>query len=105
MDAMGTAIGEHRDGTAIAIKAYPSSSRRGLGAPVAGRIAVYVHSSPEKGKANTEVVKVLCEALGVSSSRVDVIRGHSSRHKTIVARGLPPTEVARLLLEQRRKSS
>lgn len=88
MDNDAAAVVAHRDGTVIEIKVYPSSSRRSVGRPSAGRVPVFAHSAPEKGKANREALKVLSETLGVPPSRLEVIRGATSRQKSVLARGL-----------------
>ncbi|MDD3718594.1 MAG: DUF167 family protein [Actinomycetota bacterium] len=95
MNDAGAAISEHRYGTIIEIKVYPSSSRHGTGVVSAGRIPVFVHSAPEKGKANREALKVLSEALGIPVSRMEVIRGMTTRNKTVLARGISPEHIVR----------
>ena len=44
-------------------------------------IRVYVTTVPEDGKANKAVVKLLSKALGVPKTRLDLIRGATSRDK------------------------
>jgi len=90
-------VRSHPDGSTIDIKVRPSSTRRCLEGFSGGRIVVCVHSSPEKGKANKEALRVLSDVLGAPPSRLEVIRGQSSRDKTILVRGLPPDEVIRCL--------
>ena len=45
------------------------------------------------GKANAEVERLLVELLGVARSDISVIRGSSSRDKTLLVHGLEPAEV------------
>jgi uncharacterized protein YggU (UPF0235/DUF167 family) len=45
------------------------------------------------GKANAEVGRLLAALLGVPRSDVSVIRGASSRDKTLLVHGLEPAEV------------
>ena len=47
------------------------------------RILIGLTSRPEKGKANTELVKKLAKHFGVPSSRVNIISGHKSRDKIV----------------------
>lgn len=94
-----SAICAHRDGALLEIRVHSSSSRRGLGEASAGRIAVYVHSSPEKGRANKEALKVLSGALGVPASHFGLVRGRTSRNKTVLVRGLSPDQVKDLLAD------
>jgi uncharacterized protein len=92
-----TPIRDHPEGSIIDIRVHPSSSRRGLVGLAEGRLNVCVHAPPEKGKANREALKVLSDALSVPPSRIKVIRGHSSRNKTILMLGLPLAETSRRL--------
>ncbi len=87
------AVCAHRDGVRLEIKVYPSSSRSGLGGLSAGRISVHVHSPAQKGKANKEAFKVLAGALGIPPSRLELVRGQTSRHKAVLVRGLSPEQV------------
>lgn len=44
---------------------------------------VYVATPPEGGKANKAVIKLLAKTLGIAKSRLTILRGHTSRDKTI----------------------
>lgn len=48
-----------------------------------GSLVVFVQEIPEKGKANTALVKLIANHLDVSKSCVKVVTGHTSRHKII----------------------
>ncbi len=97
MPSIDEAVREHAAGSLIYIKVRPGSSRQGLEGTSGGRVVVCVHSPAEKGKANRDVLKVLAEALDLPASRLEIVKGTSSRHKTVLARGLAPgTARARL---------
>ena len=83
-------VTEHSEGSLIAIKVRPGSSRQGLKGMDGERLVVCVHSPPEKGKANREVLKVLAEALDLPASSLEIVKGNTSRRKTVLARGLTP---------------
>ncbi len=40
------------------------------------------------GEANAELVRCLARALGVARNRVEIVRGHGSRRKTVRVRGM-----------------
>ncbi len=44
---------------------------------------VYVNSPPENGKANKAVISLLQKELGISKSRIHIVRGETSREKTL----------------------
>jgi len=55
-----------------------------------GVFRVYVTVAPEEGKANKAVVKLLAKHFGVAPSMISILRGHSSRNKTIEIKGKEP---------------
>jgi uncharacterized protein (TIGR00251 family) len=63
----------------------PGSSRPGLGTydQWRQRVHVRVSSQPTSGKANQELLDILVELLGVSSSDVTIVRGATTRRKTV----------------------
>lgn len=48
-----------------------------------GSLTVYVRERAVDGAANDGVTKLLAEHFGVPKSRIDIIRGHTSRSKLI----------------------
>lgn len=48
---------------------------------VDGEIRVYVTTVPEGGKATKDVIKLLARALGIPKSRLELLRGATSRDK------------------------
>lgn len=58
-----------------------------------GSLKVKVTEPPEDGRANRAVIGLLAERLGVRATAVTVVRGASSRSKTIEVAGLTPDEL------------
>ena len=46
-----------------------------------GALLVYVRAPAVEGKANKAAVEVLAQHFGVAKSRVELVSGHTSRHK------------------------
>lgn len=46
-------------------------------------VQVYVTAVPEDGKANEAMIRLLAKYYNVAPSRVRILRGHTSRQKTI----------------------
>jgi uncharacterized protein (TIGR00251 family) len=44
-------------------------------------LALSITSVPKKGQANVAVIALLADMLGISKSRIQVIKGQTSRHK------------------------
>ncbi|TCO73952.1 DUF167 domain-containing protein [Rhodovulum euryhalinum] len=69
-------------GTEIALRVTPKASRDRITLE-AGVLRVYVTSVPEDGKANAAVLRLLAKAVGVPKSRLEIVRGQSSRDKLV----------------------
>ncbi len=87
-----------REGTLLNIHVSPgakSTSVEGLygeGLYGEGAIKLKVAAPPVGGKANAEVERFLSKLLGVPRSDVNIIRGASSRDKTVLVRGTTRAE-------------
>ena len=51
-----------------------------------GRLTAKVRAKPEDGKANVAVLELIADALGVATSRLQLLRGATSREKLIKLR-------------------
>jgi uncharacterized protein YggU (UPF0235/DUF167 family) len=51
-----------------------------------GRLLAKVRAKPEDGKANAAVLALISDALGVATSRLQLLRGATSREKLIQLR-------------------
>ena len=56
-----------------------------------------VTAPPVGGQANLATVSLIAGALGVAKSRVQIVRGHTSRNKLLAVESLTIEEVQRLL--------
>ncbi len=70
------------------IKVHPGASRNEITGFRDGILNIKVTTRPEKGKANSAVVDVLADALGIAKSRITITRGMSSRLKTVEINGM-----------------
>lgn len=67
-------------GAEIAVRVTPKASRNGLDL-VDDMIRITVTAVPEAGKANADVQSLLAQALGLAPSRLELMRGATSRDK------------------------
>ena len=65
------------------VTARPGASRRGVIGVSGDRLVVAVHSPPDKGKANDELIDYLAREMRVPRSALLIVRGVTSRRKTI----------------------
>lgn len=66
------------------IRVTPKASSNRIKTEDDGSIRVYVTTAPEDGKANKKVIEVLAKELKIAKSRIAIIKGETSRDKTIV---------------------
>lgn len=59
---------------------------------------VWVNAPPVDGAANEAVIKLLSKVLGVPKSKIFIIRGETSRHKTLRIEGLTEKEMYERLI-------
>ncbi|OLF80713.1 hypothetical protein AWH62_14525 [Maricaulis sp. W15] len=76
------------DSVVLRVRLTPGASRDGIEAwrcDAAGQIhlAARVRAVPEKGRANTALIALLAKQLAIPKRDIDVIRGATSRLKTI----------------------
>lgn len=64
------------------VKVTPKSSRN-LVRLVEGEVRVWTTAAPTDGEANAAVCALIADAVGAPKSAVQVIRGHTSRQKTV----------------------
>jgi uncharacterized protein (TIGR00251 family) len=81
----------------LAVKVVPNASRAAIAGLLGDRLKVKVAQPPEDGKANRAVEDLLATTLGLPSSHVQVVAGHTRPQKTVQITGLP-LETARTLL-------
>jgi len=66
------------------VRVKPGSSKGPLVEPAStGGLTVYLNERAVDGAANDALIKVLAKHLGVAKSRVEIVRGHTSRVKQV----------------------
>lgn len=64
----------------LAVRVTPGARSADL-AVIDGRVLAKVRAKPEDGKATAEVAELLAAALGVATSRLQLLRGATAREK------------------------
>ncbi len=75
----------------------PGAKRNRIDRSAKGTLQIRVSESPREGRANRAVAALLAKHLGIPKSRVNVTRGHKSRHKVISIQGLTGDDVQTIL--------
>jgi uncharacterized protein (TIGR00251 family) len=79
----------------ITVRVTPRSGRESIAAGAGGVFSVRVAAAPADGKANAAVCRVVADAFGVPKTSVKVVRGATSRIKTLEVDGVDQADIGR----------
>lgn len=88
----------HADAVCLAVRVQPRAPFNAIGEPLGNELRVKVTAPPVDAAANEALLRLLAEQLDCPRGAVELVRGHSSRHKLIRIRGLSPREVCSRLM-------
>lgn len=71
----------------LPIKAHPKAKTNAVTGMHDGRLKVSVTESPERGKANDAIIKLLASALDLSKTQIRIRRGATSPLKELIVSG------------------
>ena len=80
-------------GARIEIRVQPRASRNTISGAVAGVLRIRVTASPIDGQANAAAIALLAQALNLPKSAIRLVKGGSSRKKTLAIEFLSQEEV------------
>jgi len=87
-------IKESGEDSLFSVRVQPKASADKILGEHAGALKVSVTAAPEKGKANAALIALLSKALGVPKSSIEIVRGETSRIKTLRIRGITKQALA-----------
>jgi uncharacterized protein (TIGR00251 family) len=85
------------DGVLLSVKLQPRASANEIGEALGNKLRIKVTAPPVDAAANEALVKLLAQHLDCPRNRVELVRGHTSRHKTVKLYGIAPEEVVKRL--------
>ena len=88
------------DGTIVDIRVIPRSRKSEVAGTRNNAIVVRLNVPPVDGAANTELIRLLAELLGVAQRNVQIVSGARSRGKRVRISGRTAADVERLLSAQ-----
>ena len=100
MTALPNFLREHPDGVLLSIKLQPRASKNEIGEPLGDELKIKVTAPPVDAAANEALIKLLAEKLDCPRGRVELVRGHKSRHKVVKLHGFAPEEVLQAISEK-----
>ena len=84
--------------TLIAVKLQPRASANEIGEPLGSELRIKVTAPPVDAAANEALLRLLADKLDCPRNRVELLRGHTSRHKVIKLHGISVADVLSKLL-------
>jgi hypothetical protein len=81
------------DGVLLSVKLQPRASVNEIGKALGNELRIKVTAPPVDAAANEALLKLLAQQLHCPRNRVDLVRGHTSRHKTVKLYGLAAEDV------------
>ena len=84
---------ETAGGVFLALKIQPRASANEICAPLGNELKIKVTAPPVDAAANEALLKLLADKLDCARNRVELTRGHTSRHKTVMLHGFTPDVV------------
>lgn len=72
----------------LSLKVSPKASRNAITGFLGEALKVSVTAAPERGKANQAVEVLLAQALGLPTSAVSVVAGHTAKTKRVEIAGI-----------------
>ena len=93
-------ITEDADGIRFEVQVVPRASRDRLGPVLGERLKVQLTAPPVDGAANDALKAVIASALGVARGKVEIVRGETSRKKTVHVSGVRKAALLAVVGEQ-----
>lgn len=85
-------ISDNPEGAVVEISVRPRAGRCRVATADRERIRIDVQSAPEGGRATSQAIKTLADALDVPVTAIRLLKGATSRHKTLLVTGLTPDQ-------------
>ena len=81
----------------MSVKLQPRASANEVGEPLGNELRVKVIAPPVDAAANEALIKLLAGKLDCARGRVELVRGHKSRHKVLKLHGFKVEEALQKL--------
>lgn len=86
------------DGSLLSVKLQPRASVNEITGPQGAELRIKVTAPPVDAAANEALVELLAGRLDCARGRVELVRGHKSRHKIVKLHGFTPEAAVQRLL-------
>jgi uncharacterized protein (TIGR00251 family) len=76
------------DGVRLSVKLQPRASANEIGEALGNELRIKVTAPPVDSAANEALLRLLADTLDCPRSRIELVRGKSSRHKVLKLHGV-----------------
>lgn len=97
MSGTSSFLSQQTNGVLLSVKLQPRASKNEIGEPLGDELKIKVTAPPVDSAANEALIGLLAKTLGCSKSKVELVRGHTSRHKTVMLHGFTSNDVLSVL--------
>jgi uncharacterized protein (TIGR00251 family) len=88
------------DGLLLAIRLQPRASKNEIGEPIGNELRIRVTAPPVDSAANRSLISLLAGIFDCPPNKLELIRGHTSRHKTVRVCGLSAQRVLEAIAQK-----
>jgi uncharacterized protein len=88
---------EGPEGITFQVRVLPRSSRNQVAGVSGGVLKIKLTAPPVEGAANEMLIEFLSEKLKISKSKISIVRGQSSKSKTVMASGIDAGQLGKIL--------
>jgi hypothetical protein len=85
------------DGLLLSVKIQPRASKNEIKPAQGGELRICVTEPPVDAAANEALIRLLAETLDCARNRIEIVRGHKSRHKILKLYGMKSEMVSSAL--------
>jgi uncharacterized protein (TIGR00251 family) len=83
------------DGVLLSVKVQPRAAKNQIGEAHGNELKIQVTAPPVDAATNEALIRLLAETLDCGHNRIEIIRGHKSRHKTLKLHGFAAEGILR----------
>ena len=95
---------EQPDGVLLSVKVQPRAPKNEIGVARGNELKIRVTAPPVDAAANEALVRLLAEKLDCPRNRIEIVRGHKSRHKILKLHGFGAGDIIRKIREDQNSS-
>jgi len=91
--SLPTYLRSDSDGVWLSIKLQPRASANEISGVMGSELRIKVTAPPVDSAANEALIRFLAERLDCARNKVELVRGQTSRHKTLRVHGMTAEDV------------